>query len=47
MFQTDNITSCDHSYMPLYCPRNKRKEKENIRVQAYYDTIVTNYSEYV
>ena len=28
MFQTYNITSCDSSHMPLYCPRNKRKRKE-------------------
>ena len=28
IFQTYDITSCNHSYIPLYCPRNKRNRKE-------------------
>ena len=23
-----DITSCDHGYMPLHCPRNKKKKRK-------------------
>ena len=31
MFQIYDITSCDCSHVPFYCPRNKRNRKEEKR----------------
>ena len=42
MFQIYNIISCDSSYMPLYCPRNKIKRKEkkkNNQIKIKYKSL--------